>query len=354
MIPAGDRHGPAIAWLRRTSLALAAGCLALAAWAAPGRAAVTGGAPLDLPANVGEGCESLVLPSLRPVIGIPPSCTFWGGFDGSRGWTSQTPTGQWVITQARVRTGPRVGPMVFTVIRALRSRAGDRPSGIICCSVPVESQVFVPAPSSVTTVPVRLPVVNTTEVVDGEQIEVVDYLGISLLSTESDVPASIAVPGGPGASATLSFLAPALRAGQDRVGDSGLSGVTLLVNADYEPDLDGNGQPDAGAGPGGGPSATPALSIGRVTTNARNGTARMQVAVPGAGTVTVGGNGVRRARTRAGGPGQVAMRVRPTASTRRTLRRRGRATVRAIVAFKPAGGGAVQRQAKRITLRTRR
>ncbi len=172
------------------------------------------------------GCDYILPPPGSPP---PPSCTFFG-HDVSGAWTSQVPRGQWVIRTARVRTGPRTGPMVFTVIRATRSQAGA--GGLICCRVPVESQVFTPAPNSINTVPVNLPVTNTVDVINGEPIETVDYLGISLLTLGSSAPAHIP-PGG--TSATTSFIAPAARQGQERLQDGAFGDNILLVNGEADP-----------------------------------------------------------------------------------------------------------------------
>ena len=206
--------------------------------------AVTVGAPLNVPANAsGVGCEALVY------IGPPPpSCTLLGN-DTSGAWTSQTPRGNWVITTARVRTGPRVGPMVFTVIRATRSQAkgGGR---LICCNTPVESQVFVPRPNAVNEIPVRLPVRNTVDVISGEPIETVDYLGISLLDLNSSGPVATTSE-----SESLSYIAPAIRQGQERLADGSRGSARVLVNGEY--------QPADGAGGGGGGATdrlAPALS----------------------------------------------------------------------------------------------
>src|SRR5690606_1064833 len=115
---------------------------------------------------------------LRPVVGVPPSCTLFGT-DASGAWQSQVPKGRWVVTSAQVRTGPRVGPMVFTAVESMRSQAGGGfvpPAGAICCRSSVESQVFTPPPNSVFTLPVRMPVKNTVELIDNEPVEVVDYI----------------------------------------------------------------------------------------------------------------------------------------------------------------------------------
>ncbi|HEX5910976.1 MAG TPA: hypothetical protein VFY44_10805 [Thermoleophilaceae bacterium] len=197
--------------------------------------AVPGGAPLNVPPSTNSGCEALVI----PVQGqpTPPSCTLLG-IDPAGTWTSQTPRGNWVITTARVRTGPRVGPMVFTVIRATRSQAGTGAGRIICCSVPVESQVLRPRPNAINEVPVRLPVKNTVEVIGGEPIEVVDYLGISLLDLSSSGPVAAS------SNETVSWIAPALRQGGEAI-QGGAFNARVLVNGEYEP-------ADAAGGGGGG------------------------------------------------------------------------------------------------------
>ena len=178
------------------------------ALAAPATAeAVPVGAPLNVPPSTDSGCEALVY------IGPPPpSCTLLGN-DISGAWTSQIPRGNWVITTARVRTGPRVGPMVFTIIRASRSQAQGG-GQIMCCSTPVESQVFTPQPNAINEIPVRLPVKNTVDVINGEPIETVDYLGISLLDLSSSGPVATTTE-----SESFSYIAPAIRQGQERLAD---------------------------------------------------------------------------------------------------------------------------------------
>jgi hypothetical protein len=238
---------------RRLALTLV-GCLAAVAVWAPAGQAVTIGPPLDnLPASTDLGCDSpsVILWVIPPP---PPSCTLLGN-DPTGAWTSQVPRGEWTIRIARVRTGPRVGPMVFTVIRATRSQAGAGP--IICCHTPVESQVFTPAPNSINAVPVNLPVKNTVDVIEGEPIETVDYLGISLLDTNSSVPAHLPAPGGFGSSSLTSYIAPAIRAGQERLSDGTIpANNVLLVNGEADP----AGQGGAGGGGGGGPTGGPVLT----------------------------------------------------------------------------------------------
>ena len=67
----------------------------------------------------------------------------------------------------------------------------------------------------------NLPVTNTVDVINGEPIETVDYLGISLLNLNSSAPAHIP-PGG--TNANTSYIAPAIRQGQERIADGTLRG----------------------------------------------------------------------------------------------------------------------------------
>lgn len=239
MFPAASRR------LRAAGLGAVATALLASA---PADAAVTIGPPLALPANVAGGCTPAVV-FVAPGFPGAPSCTMLGA-DAAGQWTMQTPRGRWVITRARVRAGANVGPMAFTVIQALRSQATSnqpRPpgtpavAGIICCTAPFESQVFTPAPNGVTQIATRLPVKNTVDVIGGEQVEVVDYLAISTLAPATSPPVHQAAAG-PAASAQTSYIAPAIRAGQQRLADGTALTPTLpLVQGDLEPDADGDG-----------------------------------------------------------------------------------------------------------------
>ncbi len=231
--------------------------------------AVTVGAPLDVAANTNQGCEGFLL-----IPAQVPNCTFFG-FDAAGAFTSQTPPGRWIVNEARVRTGPRVGPMAFVALRALRSKAGTQ--GIACCTTVAESQPFVPQPNTVNTVAVSMPMVNTVELIDNEQIEVVDYLGITLLSPASSAPLLLA----PGSTAIGSYFIPALRNGQTGAGP-GTFTARVLVNAEFQP---------AGSGPL--PPTPVALTnpfaVAREVELLRRGTlARLAATVPSAGLLRAG------------------------------------------------------------------
>lgn len=95
------------------------------------------------------------------------------------------------------------------------------------------------------------------------------------------------------------------------------------------------------------------LRVERARRSRRPGTALIRVAVPGPGTVALtGGRAALRSTRRLSAPGTVSLRVTPTATTRRTLRRLGRARVRVAVTYRPAVGPAVVRR-QTVTLNRR-
>jgi hypothetical protein len=326
----------------RAALPIALCALSLGvALPAAAHAQVTVGAPLTVPANFPEGCESTVLPPLRLTIPIPTSCTYWG-FDSAGSWTSQTPRGGWRIVRARVRTGARVGPMRFTVVRAMRSQAGTvdngGPAGVICCTVPFESQVFTPQPNTVNQVPVNLPVVNTVEPIDGEPVEIVDYLGITLLSLDSSVPFHAA----PGSSSIASYIAPGLRAGGQGSMTGSLPGGVLLVNGDYVGE--GAGQPQTPLPlrpPNLAPAPIPPSNAFTLRPGARllagGNAARLGLGLPGAGLLRAASParaargaqaGAAAKRKRAGGRGKAKRRGKPLLRpTTLRVERAGKATI---------------------------
>ncbi|MBJ7330510.1 MAG: hypothetical protein JHC95_11480 [Solirubrobacteraceae bacterium] len=219
-----------------------------AALTVPGSAsaAVTIGAPLDRPANAQAGCDRS--PSLFGFQGPgsqftgASSCT-WLGADriANPTWTSQVPRGQWVIVRVRVRAGSPTGPMAAVVLGNLRSQVGAG-GGTICCRAMSESQVFTPAPNQVTQIDTRLPVGNTVSVVTGEPIETVDYLAISVLAPSGvQIPVHDTGVYTDQGSVRSSAWWPAMRTGQEQPLNSGFFGMYPLVQADLEPDADGDG-----------------------------------------------------------------------------------------------------------------
>lgn len=336
--------------------------------------AVTVGAPLGLSANVNDSCQGLV------IVGVAPSCTMFGS-DAGGAWTSQTPRGSWRITRARVRTGPSVGPMAFTVVRALRSQAGSPPAGVICCTVPAESQVFTPAPNTVNELTVNLPAVNTVEDIDGEPVEVVDYLGISMLDLSSSLPVHRATSAAdPAAGASFTAFIPAIRAGQQALQFGGFFESAVLVNGEFEPASSGEPttvppEPVAPVLPPPPPPVNQFTFLPRVQ-QLPGGRARFGVNTPGPGLLRAllargpaaagvsargrkspsrrarrgKGKGKRRSprllrpvRRRVAQAGRAYVVLRLTKAGKRRLNRRGRLKLPVRVVYTPDGGAAASR-----------
>ena len=228
--------------------------VALLALAAPAAArAVTIGASLARPPTAAFGCESLpttdafgnrtLLPSsftggILTVGRQITSCTYLGtGALGSQTEIAQAP-GAGVITQARVRTGPVVGPMQFTVVRAIRGGSGvgeNAGPGTACCIFRRASQVFTPAPNAVTTVTVNL-AVNVLFSADPEVGEGIDYLALTVLAPGVPIPAQdLGIPGDfrlPGALAFFPGIGPEQ---PERADGAGVGALVPLINAEFVP-----------------------------------------------------------------------------------------------------------------------
>lgn len=148
-------------------------CLALLAPSA--RSATIGIPPRG--AGIGfAGCEVVLI---NPFLREPGSCSM---FATAR---AQVPRGKWRVRRITARIGPRTGPIRFTMIRAFRSRRGTR--GVICCVGAARSRIFRPPRNRRFTARVSLKALNVVRSIDGEPVEVVDYLGISLLNRRVSV-----------------------------------------------------------------------------------------------------------------------------------------------------------------------
>jgi hypothetical protein len=271
--------------------------------------------------------------------------------------------------------------MVFTVLRSLRSQAGSPPSGAICCTASVESQVFTPAPNAVNEIPLSLPAVNTVEVIDGEPVEVVDYLAISVLNGASSLPLRQATSAAdPAVGASLSAFVPAIRQGQTQVLPGGPQ-LMPLVNGEYEPAAATTPTAPGAAIPGA--TAPPPFSLlpgFRLLPGGNR--ARLGANAPGPGLLRafapLGGRagasasapqaessarrkgkakGKRKkpallipARRRVKQAGKAYITVRLSQMGKARLRKRGKLTVPVRVSFKPDGGSVVARN-RAVTFR---
>jgi hypothetical protein len=91
------------------------------------------------------------------------------------------------------------------------------------------------------------------------------------------------------------------------------------------------------APPSSGPLAGDRLALGRPRLRRRSGTAILPVTVSGPGHLRAGGPRIRPVGLAVEAPATAEVRIRGDAATRRTLRRRGRATVRVDISYSRAG-----------------
>ncbi len=91
------------------------------------------------------------------------------------------------------------------------------------------------------------------------------------------------------------------------------------------------------------------FKIGKLTRDKKRGTGALAVRVPAAGRVVLRGNGVKRQVKQAAEARGLKLRVRAGGKKARTLRKRGKVTVRVKVTFEPRGGEA-RTKAKRVKL----
>jgi hypothetical protein len=94
----------------------------------------------------------------------------------------------------------------------------------------------------------------------------------------------------------------------------------------------------------------PKLKLGGVKLNKANGTATLSVKVPSAGTLTVSGKGIVKAKTTAKKARKLKITIKAKGKTKTQLEASGKAKVKAKLSFKPSSGIAVKKS-KSITLK---
>ncbi len=345
----------------RTS-AIVAAIRALASVIAPvARAQQSFGADLNRPPNATFTCERY--PVLVPFFGVsslamadPRSCTWTSaGTFGDLRETANVP-GDGIVTQVRVRTGPSVGPMQVVILRSLSDAPTQEtlPAPSQCCQIPVASQIFVPVPNAITTVPVNLPVTASR---NARGIGTFDAIGLSILAPNVAVPAhdTVAQDGGP----LSTGFSPAVAVGTQTVERNGAKGVQLLLNADWVP----AGVPPVNVVPPPVAVAVPVpVRLGNPVARVSSGNAlvdlicgagpsvcegALRLLQRGAGAATVRpALGTATYKLRAGKRAKV--KVKLTKAGRALVRRRGAVKVRMVVT--PKGGKATTRT---LTLRGR-
>jgi hypothetical protein len=94
----------------------------------------------------------------------------------------------------------------------------------------------------------------------------------------------------------------------------------------------------------------PKIKLGKVKLNRAKGTATLSVAVPSAGTLTVAGKGVVKAKKTATAAKTLKILVKAKGKAKAKLEELGKSKVKAKITFKPVNG-AVVKKAKSITLK---
>jgi hypothetical protein len=105
------------------------------------------------------------------------------------------------------------------------------------------------------------------------------------------------------------------------------------------------------------PSPTPpsnAFRIGKLTRNAKKGTATLLVTVPDAGALTVSGKGVKKVTRIAKGAGKLKLAIVPVGAARRKLAATGSLELGFALRFAPTGGSAAKRTKSVKLVRTSR
>jgi hypothetical protein len=94
----------------------------------------------------------------------------------------------------------------------------------------------------------------------------------------------------------------------------------------------------------------PKLKLGKVKLNKGNGTAKLSVGVPSAGTLTISGKAIVKAKRTAKGPKTLKVTIKAKGKAKKTLSSTGKAKVKAKIVFKPTNGASVTKT-KSITLK---
>jgi hypothetical protein len=338
----------------RVSLALLVGVLCGAPQAAH---AIPFGTNLSRPPSIQAG----FCPAFTP-FQPQPSCA-WYSVNLQTGESPFPPAGNGVVSLVRVRVGGSTGPMQVVVLRGLRN-ANTTPSqpgpdslftgdaGYACCKAVALSQVFTPAPGTVTAIPVNLPTRNDLAPDPTTGLYVGDFLALQILRPDVRIPFaedSGAIAGG---------WFPAWQPNEERAGTYGITGAAILLNGEWTPN------PAAG-------NAVPGLGLVRFTNNV------LDVNVPGPGTLRVAdaargvlaanhlaySTAVRKGRRKSRikpvtrtttKAATVRVRIRPSKHGKKLLARRGKLRVKLLVSFTPKGAPSAATKTTTVTLKARR
>ena len=180
-----------------------------------------------------------------------------------------------------------------------------------------------------------------------------DLLG---LKASGGAEVGITVPGTP-ENQLAQFSEADISVGQTGTATIAWPNLRPSVSATVEPDADHDGYGDDSQDKCPVDATTQdfcRIDLGKLKRNKAKGTAVMPVTVPGAGTVSLSGKGVveqpaANARRAKAATAAVKLRVKPAGKTKRKLDRSGKARVKLVVTYVPAGGPPVV-ASKRVKL----
>ena len=112
------------------------------------------------------------------------------------------------------------------------------------------------------------------------------------------------------------------------------------VAVNVAPDQGGGGDGGGGGGGGGGDTTPPDndIDLGKTELKKKNGTAKIDVDVPGAGELELSGKGVKPDSEQVDGAGTETLDVKTTGKTKKKLKKKGKVKVTVEITFTPTGG----------------
>jgi hypothetical protein len=336
---------------------------------APPAAAIPFGTDLNRPPSLAAGfCPDYLYST--PGAPAGQSCA-WESVNFQTGENPFPPVGLGVVTRVRVRVGGSTGPMQVVVLRGLRT--SNTPGGIIldpndpeqkrqiftpgsagysCCKAIGLSQVFVPVPGTITAIDVNLPTRNDIAPDPTTGVYVGDFLALQVLRPDVRIPMA----------ADPNFITggffPAWQLNEERASIYGITGGGVLLNADWNP-TPARGDVIPGFGPirftnGVLPVRVPGPGILRVTDARLGRAAANAAALAHAAKKSRRRSRIKPVRLTVTRQGTVRVKIRPSNTGRRTLRRKGKLNLKLLLTFTPAGSPSSATATAKVTLKLRK
>jgi hypothetical protein len=183
--------------------------------------------------------------------------------------------------------------------------------------------------------------------------------GLNFASTAPSSPsftlgATTTLPGATAALSSSTFTPPAVDPGTHRSSGSDTATVTVpstTTPGTYEVTLTAKTAQGASVSRVARIEVTkPKLKLGKVKLNKKNGTAKLPIGVPSAGTLTVSGKAIAKVQRKPTGPTTLKVTIKAKGKAKKKLSSTGKAKAKAKIVFQPSNGAAVT-VTKKITLK---